>query len=404
MTDSQVTAPKEQNNQATDFEALDRLEAEKKAKKPIEKVNLLGLSPKKMDAFFESLGEKKFRTQQMLKWIHQLGESDFDKMTNMSKAMRAKLAEVAEISLPEVVYDQTSVDGTRKWVMRMPGGSSIETVYIPEKERGTLCVSSQIGCALDCSFCSTGKQGFNRDLSVAEIIGQLFVASQSLDTPGEKRVRRITNVVMMGMGEPLLNFENVVDSMELMLNDFAYSLSKRRVTLSTSGVVPMMDKLGEVSDVSLAVSLHAPTDELRNVLVPINKKYPIKQLLAATNRYLDNLPDRRKATIEYTIIKDINDSVEQAKQLAEILKNTPCKINLIPFNPFPNSGYERPSNNRTYRFRDLLHERGFIVTIRSTRGDDIDAACGQLVGRVEDRTRRQQKYIDLHQVNETDAG
>jgi 23S rRNA (adenine2503-C2)-methyltransferase len=404
MTDSQVTAPKEQNNQATDFEALDRLEAEEKAKKTIEKVNLLGLSPKKMDAFFESLGEKKFRTQQMLKWIHQLGESDFDKMTNMSKAMRAKLAEVAEISLPEVVYDQTSVDGTRKWVMRMPGGSSIETVYIPEKERGTLCVSSQIGCALDCSFCSTGKQGFNRDLSVAEIIGQLFVASQSLDTPGEKRVRRITNVVMMGMGEPLLNFENVVDSMELMLNDFAYSLSKRRVTLSTSGVVPMMDKLGEVSDVSLAVSLHAPTDELRNVLVPINKKYPIKQLLAATNRYLDNLPDRRKATIEYTIIKDINDSVEQAKQLAEILKNTPCKINLIPFNPFPNSGYERPSNNRTYRFRDLLHERGFIVTIRSTRGDDIDAACGQLVGRVEDRTRRQQKYIDLHQVNETDAG
>lgn len=404
MTDSQVTAPKEQNNQATDFEALDRLEAEEKAKKTIEKVNLLGLSPKKMDAFFERLGEKKFRTQQMLKWIHQLGESDFDKMTNMSKAMRAKLAEVAEISLPEVVYDQTSVDGTRKWVMRMPGGSSIETVYIPEKERGTLCVSSQIGCALDCSFCSTGKQGFNRDLSVAEIIGQLFVASQSLDTPGEKRVRRITNVVMMGMGEPLLNFENVVDSMELMLNDFAYSLSKRRVTLSTSGVVPMMDKLGEVSDVSLAVSLHAPTDELRNVLVPINKKYPIKQLLAATNRYLDNLPDRRKATIEYTIIKDINDSVEQAKQLAEILKNTPCKINLIPFNPFPNSGYERPSNNRTYRFRDLLHERGFIVTIRSTRGDDIDAACGQLVGRVEDRTRRQQKYIDLHQVNETDAG
>lgn len=389
--------------QATDFEALDRLEAEEKAKTQIEKVNLLGLSPKKMDAFFEGLGEKKFRTQQMLKWIHQLGESNFDNMTNMSKAMRAKLAEVAEISLPEIVYDQTSQDGTRKWVMRMPGGSSIETVYIPEKERGTLCVSSQIGCALDCSFCSTGKQGFNRDLSVAEIIGQLFVASQSLDIPGEKRVRRITNVVMMGMGEPLLNFENVVDSMELMLNDFAYSLSKRRVTLSTSGVVPMMDKLGEVSDVSLAVSLHAPTDDLRDVLVPINKKYPIKELLEATNRYLNNLPDRRKATIEYTIIKDVNDSVEQAEQLAKVLKDTPCKINLIPFNPFPNSGYERPSNNRTYRFRDLLHERGFIVTIRSTRGDDIDAACGQLVGRVEDRTRRQQKYIDLHQVNDTDA-
>jgi 23S rRNA (adenine2503-C2)-methyltransferase len=392
MTDTQMTDAQQEDSLVTEI------------KPQVEKVNLLGLSPKKMDAFFAELGEKKFRTQQMLKWIHQIGESNFDNMTNMSKVMRAKLAEVAEISLPEVVYDQTSKDGTRKWVMRMPGGSSIETVYIPEKDRGTLCVSSQIGCALDCSFCSTGKQGFNRDLSVAEIIGQLFVASQALDTPGEKRVRRITNVVMMGMGEPLLNFDNVVDSMELMLNDFAYSLSKRRVTLSTSGVVPMMDKLGEVSDVSLAVSLHAPTDELRDVLVPINKKYPIKELLEATNRYLNNLPDRRKATIEYTIIKDVNDSVEHAEQLAKVLKNTPCKINLIPFNPFPNSGYERPSNNRTYRFRDLLHERGFIVTIRSTRGDDIDAACGQLVGRVEDRTRRQQKYIDLHQVNDTDAG
>jgi 23S rRNA (adenine2503-C2)-methyltransferase len=388
------------NIQATDFEALDKLEAEKNAAKPVEKVNLLGLSPKKMDAFFESLGEKKFRTQQMLKWIHQIGESNFDNMTNMSKVMRTKLAEVAEISLPEVILDKTSKDGTRKWVMKMPGGSSIETVYIPEKERGTLCISSQIGCALDCSFCSTGKQGFNRDLSVAEIIGQLFVASQALDTPGEKRVRRITNVVMMGMGEPLLNFDNVVDSMELMLNDFAYSLSKRRVTLSTSGVVPMMDKLGDLSDVSLAVSLHAGNDKLRDVLVPINKKYPIKELIAATNRYLEKLPDRRKATIEYTMMKDVNDSIEHAEEVADVLKNTPCKINLIPFNPFPNSGYERPSNNRVYRFRDLLHERGFIVTIRSTRGDDIDAACGQLVGQVADRTRRQQKYIDLHQVNE----
>jgi 23S rRNA (adenine2503-C2)-methyltransferase len=400
MTDIQTTDSQAIDSQATDFEALDRLEAEEKSKKPTEKVNLLGLSPKKMDAFFAGLGEKTFRTQQMLKWIHQIGESDFDKMTNMSKVMRTKLAEVAEISLPEVVLDQTSVDGTRKWVMKMPGGSSIETVYIPEKERGTLCISSQIGCALDCSFCSTGKQGFNRDLSVAEIIGQLFVASQSLDTPGEKRVRRITNVVMMGMGEPLLNFDNVVDSMELMLNDFAYSLSKRRVTLSTSGVVPMMDKLGDIADVSLAVSLHAGNDTLRDQLVPINKKYPIKELIAATNRYLAKLPDRRKATIEYTMMKDINDSIKDAEEIAEVLKNTPCKVNLIPFNPFPNSGYERPSNNRVYRFRDLLHERGFIVTIRSTRGDDIDAACGQLVGQVEDRTRRQQKYIDLHQVSE----
>ena len=366
-----------------------------------QKVNLLSLSPKKMVSFFEELGEKRFRAQQMLKWIHQLGESDFDQMTNMSKALRAKLKEVAEISLPEIVYHDVSKDGTQKWVMRMPGGSSIETVYIPEKERGTLCVSSQIGCALDCSFCSTGKQGFNRDLSVAEIIGQLFVASQSFDVPGERRERRITNVVMMGMGEPLLNFDNVVDSMELMMDDFSYGLSKRRVTLSTSGVVPMMDKLGDVTDVSLAVSVHAANDKLRDELVPINKKYPLKELVAATNRYLDKLPDRRKATIEYTLMKDINDSVEDAQQLAVLLKNTPCKINLIPFNPFPNSGYERPSNNRTYRFRDILHERGFIATIRSTRGDDIDAACGQLVGQVEDRTRRQKKYIELHQVSDS---
>jgi 23S rRNA (adenine2503-C2)-methyltransferase len=398
-----MTGVQAKDSQATDFEALDRLEAERNASKAREKINLLGLSPKKMDAFFEGLGEKRFRTQQMLKWIHQIGESNFDNMTNMSKSMRAKLAEVAEISLPEIIHEQVSKDGTRKWVMRMPGGSSIETVYIPEKERGTLCVSSQIGCALDCSFCSTGKQGFNRDLTVSEIIGQVFVASQCLDTPGEKRVRRITNVVMMGMGEPLLNFDNVVDSMELMMNDFAYSLSKRRVTLSTSGVVPMMDKLGNLADVSLAISLHAGNDKLRDVLVPINKKYPIKELIAATNRYLEKLPDRRKATIEYTMMKDVNDSIEDAEEIAEVLKNTPCKINLIPFNPFPNSGYERPSNNRVYRFRDLLHERGFIVTIRSTRGDDIDAACGQLVGQVEDRTRRQKKYIELHQLNDSDA-
>jgi len=335
----------------------------------------------------------------MLKWIHQIGESNFDNMTNMSKALREKLKTVAVIELPEVVYHDVSKDGTQKWVMRMPGGSSIETVFIPEKERGTLCVSSQIGCALDCSFCSTGKQGFNRDLTVAEIIGQLFVASQAFDVPGERRERRITNVVMMGMGEPLLNFDNVVDAMDLMMDDFAYSLSKRRVTLSTSGVIPMMDKLGDVTDVSLAISIHAANDKLRDVLVPINKKYPLAELVPAINRYLDKLPDRRKATIEYTLIKDVNDSTEDAEQLAKLLKSTPCKINLIPFNPFPNSGYERPSNNRTYRFRDLLHERGFIVTIRSTRGDDIDAACGQLVGRVEDRTRRQQKYIELHQAD-----
>ena len=364
-----------------------------------EKINLLGLSPTKMEAFFADLGEKRFRAQQMLKWIHQYGEADFDKMTNMGKALRAKLAAVSEVRLPEVTYQDISKDGTRKWVMKMAGGSSVETVYIPEKERGTLCVSSQIGCSLDCSFCSTGKQGFNRDLSVAEIIGQVYVAAMSFHAPGERRERRITNVVMMGMGEPLLNFDNVVDAMNLMMDDNAYGLSKRRVTLSTSGVVPMIEKLGDVTDVSLAISLHAPNDELRNELVPINKKYPIDDLINATNRYLGKLPDKRKATIEYTLMENVNDTMEHAEQLAQLLKRVPCKLNLIPFNPFPNSGYKRPSNNRVYKFRDHLIAAGHVVTIRSTRGDDIDAACGQLVGKVQDRTRRSQKYIDAVQLD-----
>lgn len=367
------------------------------------KINLLGLSPAKMEAFFTDMGEKKFRAQQMLKWIHQMGESDFSKMTNMSKGLREKLAVVSEITLPEVVYHDVSTDGTQKWVMRMPGGSSIETVYIPEKERGTLCISSQIGCSLDCSFCSTGKQGFNRDLTVSEIIGQVFVAAMSFHEPGERRERKITNVVFMGMGEPLLNFDNVVDAIHLMMDDHAYGLSKRRVTLSTSGVVPMIDKLGDVTDVSLAISLHAPNDALRNQLVPLNKKYPIKELIAATNRYLAKLPDRRKATIEYTMIDGVNDDMEHAIELAQLMKQVPCKINLIPFNPFPNSGYKRPSNNRVYRFRDHLIEQGHIVTIRTTRGDDIDAACGQLVGRVEDRTRRSARYINAIQIDESGA-
>lgn len=365
----------------------------------LEKVNLLGLSPDKLKDFFASIGEKPFRAQQMLKWIHQMGESDFDKMTNMSKALREKLKEVAEVKTPEVIYHKTSKDGTQKWVMQMPGGSSVETVLIPEKDRGTLCVSSQIGCSLDCSFCSTGKQGFNRDLTVAEIIGQLYVAFMSFFEQGQRRERKITNVVMMGMGEPLLNFDNVVDAMALMMEDNAYGLSKRRVTLSTSGVVPMMDKLSEVSDVSLAVSLHAPDDELRNQLVPINKKYPIHTLMDATKRYLAKLPDRRKATIEYTLINKVNDEPIQARALARVLKDVPCKVNLIPFNPFPHSGYERPSNTRVYRFRDELINAGFIVTIRTTRGDDIDAACGQLVGRVKDKTKRSQRYIKAIELN-----
>lgn len=365
-----------------------------------DKVNLLGLSPAKMEAFFVDMGEKKFRAQQMLKWIHQMGEANFDNMTNMGKPLRAKLKETAEITLPDVTYQDFSKDGTRKWVMKMPGGSAIETVYIPEKDRGTLCVSSQIGCSLDCSFCSTGKQGFNRHLTVAEIIGQLFVAEMSFhDNPGERYERKVTNVVFMGMGEPLLNFEPVIDAINLMMNDNAYGLSKRRVTLSTSGVVPMLEKLADYTDVSLAISLHAPNDALRTELIPINKRYPIKRLLDATKGYLDRLPDRRKATIEYTLIDHVNDELEHAQELAQVLSDVPCKINLIPFNPFPNSGYERPSNNRVYRFRDHLISKGYIVTIRSTRGDDIDAACGQLVGRVNDRTRRQQKYINAVQLD-----
>ncbi len=362
------------------------------------KVNLLGLSPQKMKDFFVELGEKPFRAQQLLKWIHQVGIEDFDDMTNVSKVMREKLKQVACVEYPEIVYHDISKDGTKKWVMRMPGGSSIETVYIPEGDRGTLCVSSQIGCSLDCSFCSTGKQGFNRDLSVAEIIGQVYVAAKSFDKPGEKRERKITNVVMMGMGEPLLNFDAVVDAMDLMMDDFCYGLSKRRVTLSTSGVVPKLYDLAKVSDVSLAVSLHAPNDALRNELVPINKKYPIKELMKACNHYMGSLPDRRKLTVEYTMMNKVNDELEHAKELAVLLKDTPCKINLIPFNPFPNSGYERPSNNRVYKFRDYLHEQGYIVTIRSTRGDDIDAACGQLVGNVADRTKRSERYIKMNDI------
>ena len=364
----------------------------------LKKVNLLGLSPEKMKDFFIGMGEKPFRAQQLLKWIHQVGLENFDDMSNVSKVMREKLKDVACVEYPEIIYHKVSKDGTQKWLMKIPGGSSIETVYIPEGDRGTLCVSSQIGCALDCSFCSTGKQGFNRDLSAAEIIGQVYVAAKSFDKPGEKRERKITNVVMMGMGEPLLNFDNVVDSMALMMNDFCYGLSKRRVTLSTSGVVPNLYKLAEVSDVSLAISLHAPDDELRNVLVPINKKYPIKELMTACDHYMSSLPDRRKLTIEYTLIDHVNDSFEQAEALAILLKNTPCKINLIPFNPFPASGYKRPSNNRIHKFRDCLHNAGFIVTIRTTRGDDIDAACGQLVGEVEDRTRRSARYIEMRNV------
>ncbi len=359
----------------------------------LEKVNLLGLSREKMAAFFVSLGEKPFRAQQLLKWIHHNGVRDFDEMTNVSKALRAKLRDVAEIRPPEIVTQHDSTDGTRKFVIRVAGGGLVETVLIPDGDRGTLCVSSQVGCSLDCSFCSTGKQGFQRDLTAAEIIGQVWLAVDSYDAFGTTTKRAVTNVVMMGMGEPLLNFDNVVDAMDLMLDDLGYGLSKRRVTLSTSGVVPALDKLAEVSQVSLAISLHAPNDELRNQLVPINKRYPIAQLLDSCQRYIGSQTDtHRVVTIEYTLIAGVNDKVEHAHELAELLREVPCKINLIPFNPFSQSDYKRPSNNAIRRFWQILTDAGFVVTVRTTRGDDIDAACGQLVGQVKDKTRRSERY------------
>ena len=362
------------------------------------KVNLLGLSPAKLEEFFETLGEKKFRAVQVLKWMHQQGASSFDEMTNISKTLRAKLAEVAEIREPEILVDKTSKDGTRKWVIQMDGGSAIEMVLIPEGDRRTLCVSSQVGCSLDCSFCSTGKQGFNRNLSTAEIIAQLRVAIRSsggFDPSGE---RRVSNVVLMGMGEPLMNFDNVVDAVQMMMDDNAYGLSKRRVTLSTSGVVPALEKLGDVTDVSLAVSLHAANNELRDILVPINKKYPIEMLVESVNRYFSKLGDKRVPTVEYTLIAGVNDQPEHARELVKLLRKMPCKLNLIPFNPFPNSGYERPSENAIARFKAEMLKGKVLTTVRRTRGDDVDAACGQLVGQVADRTRRSQKYIELREA------
>ena len=358
-----------------------------------QRVNLLGLTLPKMQEFFLEIGEKPFRAQQVLKWIHHAGVDSFDEMTNLSKALREKLSELAEVRAPEIVSQQDSEDGTRKWAIRVEGGGLVETVLIPDGKRGTLCVSSQVGCSLDCSFCSTGKQGFQRDLSAAEIIGQVWLALKSYDAFQSGKGRKVTNVVMMGMGEPLLNFDNVVDAMDLMMEDLAYGISKRRVTLSTSGVVPALDRLADVSEVSLAVSLHAPTNELRDQLVPINRKYPIEVLLESCRNYIDRQKDsKRVVTVEYTLIAGVNDQVEQARQLAALLADFPCKINLIPFNTFAQSDYQRPSGNAVSRFWQVLVDAGYIVTVRTTRGDDIDAACGQLVGEVVDRTRRSERY------------
>ncbi len=352
------------------------------------KINLLDLDRPAMRAFFAELGEKPFRADQVMKWIYHFGCDDFAEMTNVNKALRDKLSQVAEIRAPEISREQRSSDGTIKWALRV-GDQEVETVYIPEADRATLCVSSQVGCALECKFCSTAQQGFNRNLRVSEIIGQVWRAAKVLGFPKDTGKRPITNVVMMGMGEPLLNLANVVPAMELMMEDFGFGLSKRRVTLSTSGVVPALDKLGDLTDVALAISLHAPNDKLRSEIMPINDKYNIAEFLAAVRRYLGKSnANQGRVTVEYVLLDHLNDDMQQAHELAELLKDTPSKINLIPFNPFPGNPYGKPSNSRVDRFAKVLMEYGYTVIVRKTRGEDIDAACGQLVGDVIDRTKR----------------
>ena len=355
------------------------------------KLNLFDLDRAGMERFFEAeLGEKKFRAHQLMKWMYHRHETDFGNMTDVGKALRSKLEDRCEIRPPAVVLDKPSTDGTHKWLLGMDAGNAIETVFIPDKGRGTLCVSSQVGCGLNCRFCSTAKQGFNRNLSTAEIIGQVWDAAHALGNVTHQN-RRITNVVMMGMGEPLLNFDNVVRAMSLMRDDLGFGLANKRVTLSTAGLVPMIDRLAEESDVSLAVSLHAPTDELRDHLVPLNKKYPIAELLDACNRYVAKRP-RSTVTFEYTLMKGVNDQPEQAKRLVKLLRRVPSKLNLIPFNPFPGTEFERSDEESIRAFQKLVLDAGVMTTVRRTRGDDIDAACGQLVGKVLDRTRRSREF------------
>jgi 23S rRNA (adenine2503-C2)-methyltransferase len=344
------------------------------------KQNLLGLDAARLERFLQN--EKPFRARQVLRWVHQRGEADFDRMTDLARELREKLAAGARVEPPLIVGDTVAADGTRKWLLKVDGANAVEAVFIPETGRGTLCVSSQAGCVLDCAFCSTGKQGFNRNLTTAEIIGQLWLANRLL--AGE---RPVTNVVMMGMGEPLLNLDNVLPALRLMLEDNAYGLSRRRVTVSTAGVVPHMDRLRDECPVALAVSLHAPNDALRDRLVPVNRKYPLAELIAACNRYLEKAP-RDFITFEYVMLEGVNDADDQARELVALAARVRCKFNLIPFNPFSNSGFRRSSPERIRRFSEVLQRAGLTVTTRKTRGDDIGAACGQLAGNVADRTRR----------------
>jgi 23S rRNA (adenine2503-C2)-methyltransferase len=356
-------------------------------------VNLLDFDAAGLAAWFAQRGEKPFRARQVLRWMHRFGVDDFEQMTDVAKSLRAKLATEAEIRGPVPLRDATAGDGTRKWLLDVGGANAVETVFIPEANRGTLCVSSQVGCALECSFCSTGKQGFNRNLTTAEIIGQLWHANRVLGAVrqpgvGDSGERVISNVVLMGMGEPLANFDNVVAALKLMLDDNAYGLSRRRVTVSTAGLVPAMDRLRESVPVALAVSLHAPTDALRDELVPINRKYPLRELMAACRRYLESAP-RDFITFEYVLLAGVNDADADARALLALTRDIPCKFNLIPFNPFPGSDYRKPAADRVRRFQEILMQADVVATVRKTRGDDIDAACGQLAGQVRDRSRRQ---------------
>ncbi|MEO6146665.1 MAG: 23S rRNA (adenine(2503)-C(2))-methyltransferase RlmN [Sulfuriferula sp.] len=356
-------------------------------------VNLLDYDLPGLAAYFAELGEKPFRAKQVMRWMHHFGAADFAEMSDLAKSLREKLGQLATVTPPSMMAEQASADGTRKWLLDVGSQNGVETVFIPDGTRGTLCVSSQVGCALECTFCSTGRQGFNRNLSVAEIIGQLWWANHAMrrDPKGE---RIVTNVVMMGMGEPLANYANVVTALNIMLDDHAYGLSRRRVTVSTSGLVPAMDRLREDCPVALAVSLHAPNDTLRDELVPINRKYPLAELMDACLRYLEKAP-RDFVTFEYVMLDGINDQPEHARQLIELVRDVPCKFNLIPFNPFPDSGYRCSRNDAIRRFRDMLMQAGHIVTTRKTRGDDIDAACGQLAGQVQDKTRRVMRRMEV---------
>ena len=363
---------------------------------PVEsKPNLLDLDRKGLEGFFLDRGEKVFRASQIMKWIYERGVTDFADMTNLSKDLRSGLRDSASIRLPEVVADQVSADGSRKWLLRFADGNCIETVFIPEADRGTLCVSSQVGCMLNCSFCSTAQQGFNRNLTTGEIIAQVWVAARALGSRADSN-RVISNVVMMGMGEPLLNYDNVVRAMQIMLDDFGFGLSKRRITLSTAGIVPAIRQLREDCDVSLAVSLHAPDDALRDELVPLNRKYPIRELLAACRDYVGE--GRRRVTFEYVLLDGVNDSDAHARELIRILEGVPAKVNLIPFNPFPDTSYRRSPAARVDRFFELLNRAGIVTITRKTRGDDIDAACGQLAGDFMDRTTRRSKRAANRQV------